>query len=158
MFGKLNFIQIFIYYGYLRVFEVFVYQVNVMFFDELKAIAVNKNYSIISARRCILLLMHSFIEIILWFALSYYFNIENFELGNNHSLAYILITSFSIMTNFGRIDFKVISNTGLYIMFYQSIIGLFMTLISLARFVSMLPAPKDSSICEEKKMKGSNKK
>jgi len=46
------------------------------------------------------------------------------------------------MTSFGSPDLQPTSNIGLYILWGQSVAGLFLTLISLARFMGLLPIPK----------------
>lgn len=122
-------------YGFLRVFEVFVYQVNVLLFDQYNA----RNYSIKSYRRTVILLFHNFVEIIFWFTTSYLILEDNFN--QKLSLIESLYLSFVTMTTFGTTNISFKTNIGMMVIWFQSIIGLFMTLISLARFISLLPTP-----------------
>lgn len=128
-------------YGMLRVFEVIVYQINVLLFDEYRARKTNHTYSLRSYRRTVLLLLHNFVEIIFWFATSYKVLAGSFTMDDN-SMIGVIYNSFVVMTSFGSTDLHPISNIGLYILWGQSIAGLFLTLISLARFIGLLPSPK----------------
>jgi hypothetical protein len=126
-----------VFYGLIRTFEIFVYQTNVLLFDE-----VNGRSSVKSYKRTILLLLHNFVEIIFWFACSYvnllnYFDIPN-QKGTVIQAVYI---SFVTMTTFGPPNFNIKNIPSMYLIMGQSVIGLFMTLISLARFLSLLPKP-----------------
>lgn len=55
-------------YGSLRVFEVIVYQINVVFFDPYRAHKARRQYKVKSIRRIILALFHNYVEIMFWFA------------------------------------------------------------------------------------------
>lgn len=154
-------------YGFLRVFEVVVYQVNVLLFDEYRAKKKKKQqkiqayrinellfdkprtkkkeekYKIRGYRRMVVNLLTNFVEIAFWFAASYCcFFIQHLYHGHIPSLAQILYTSFSFTTGFGILDLislKKASDFGAIILYFQSMAGLIMTLISLSRFISLLP-------------------
>ena len=125
-----------------RVFEVIIYQVNVLLFDEYRAKKNNHTYSLRSYRRTVLLLLHNFAEIIFWFAASYKVLAGAFTVTTSNSMIHAIYNSFVVMTSFGSPDLQPTSNIGLYILWGQSVAGLFLTLISLARFMGLLPIPK----------------
>ncbi|MBH9967957.1 hypothetical protein [[Bacillus] enclensis] len=130
-------------YGSLRILEIFVYQINVLLFDEYRAQVRGRNYILKSTRRMVLLLLHNFIEIIFWFGSTYILFTDNFSVNlRDFSVVEIIYLSFIRMTNFGSSPLNYTSSTGLQLLWFQSIIGLFMTLIVLARFLGTLPSPK----------------
>ncbi|SFI18600.1 hypothetical protein SAMN05192551_10810 [Tindallia magadiensis] len=130
---------LFLGYSLIRVFEIFVYQVNVLLFDQLRT----DNYAIKSYRRMVLLLLHNFVEIILWFSISYLILGANFteDLGS-YNLIQVIYFSFVKMTSFGSTNLEPKTMVGIQIVWFQSIVGLFMTLIVLSRFIGLLPTPK----------------
>jgi hypothetical protein len=132
-----------IIYGCLRVFEIFVYQVNVMLFDEYRARKEGKEYKVRGFRRIVILLLHNYFEVIFWFAAGYIFagraclvQIENATLSG------VLHDSLQIMVSLSSDTLKPIGWEGHLILLGQSGIGVFMTLLMLARFVSLLPNPQ----------------
>jgi hypothetical protein len=134
-------------YGLLRTFEILVYQINVFLFDEYRALRKGKPYRIVGYRRIIILLAHNFFEIIFWFTVIYLnliglFRIEQ-EVGNN--ILQALYISFVTMTTFGLPNFNVTDSMSISMVSIQSFAGLVMTLISLARFISLLPAVESQS-------------
>ncbi|HHW41381.1 MAG TPA: hypothetical protein GXX19_09595 [Syntrophomonadaceae bacterium] len=132
-----------LFYSYLRVFEIIVYQVNVLLFDEHRASLRGHDYYLRSYRRTVLLLLHNYCEIVFWFAASYLVLAGQFSFGKFHgSLIGVVYSSFAVMTNMGSGEISAKTLAGLYVLWAQSLIGLFMTLISLARFISILPAPR----------------
>lgn len=58
-------------YGFLRVFEIIIYQINVLLFDEYRCKIQGKDYKIRGYRRMIINLFSNFVEITFWFASSY---------------------------------------------------------------------------------------
>jgi len=130
-------------YSYIRMFEITVYQTNVLLFDEYRISNRGQEYYLRSYRRTVLLLLHNYFEIILWFAASYLVLSGDFAFeGPPRSLAGVIYSSFAIMSGFGSPGVKPLTTLGLYILWAQSLVGLFMTLLSLARFVSIMPAPR----------------
>lgn len=133
-----------IVWGAIRVFEVIIYQINVLLFDEYRAKKEGKSYAIRGYRRILILLLHNYIEIIFWFAL-FYRNIGYaFETGGA-DLNQILVSlnfSFFTMTTFGITAISPKDNFGIIINFIQSMIGLVMVLLILSRFISLIPTPE----------------
>ena len=125
-------------YGLLRVFEVIVYQVNVLLFDEYRAQKKGIEYRVRAYRRMVVNLFNNFAEIVFWFASSYIlFSASLTEI--EMTVPGMLFNSFSVMTTFGVSDLKVRNETGLAILWFQSMSGLLMTLLSISRFIGMLP-------------------
>lgn len=123
-------------YAVWRSFDIFVYQVNVLLFDPIRV--GRDQYRIKSTTRMILMLIINFAEYIFWFSTIYLF----VSISNCQDITYVHIISFNIFTNISNIhnlpDFEKL----LIIGHIESIIGLFMNLVCLARFISMLPPVK----------------
>ena len=138
-----HYVYIFVIYGLIRVFEIIIYQINVLLFDEYRAKKENLSYKIFGYRRMIVNLLSNFVEIVLWFTVSYIcFLTIHFIQDYEPSLPQIMLTSFSYTTGFGIHDLlslRNLSNFGTIILYFQSIAGLIMTLISITRFIGLLP-------------------
>ena len=135
-----------IIYGGLRVFEIVVYQLNVLLFDEYRARKAGGVYALHGYRRIVILLLHNYLEIIFWFAATYLVFAPLFDfrlIGTNGeaTMALGIYSSFVVMTTFGDPNVSAATTYGVIILFAQSIVGLFMTLLSLARFISLIPIP-----------------
>ena len=131
-------------YGVIRVFEVIIYQINVLLFDEYRARKTGKTYALRGFRRIVILLLHNYVEIIFWFAL-FYHNLDwAFETGRVSLSSFFaaLNLSFVKMTTFGYTTIYPKETLGGILVFIQSAIGLFMVLLILARFISLIPKPK----------------
>lgn len=139
-------------YAAWRIFEMFIYQINVLFFHPLKGHLSNKSfvgglknksvkkiqggYAIKSATRSVLMLILNMIEYVLQFTVVYIaFNgIENCNniLGN-------MLGSFEIFMNLDSSK-KFIQDTGIMVAVkVETVLGLFMNILCFARFVGMLP-------------------
>lgn len=131
-------------YGSVRVVEITVYQINVLLFDEYRARKQKAEYSVRGYRRLVLLLLHNYFEIVFWFSCSYIFFAESFIYkwsGGYRNAPGAVYSSFIAMSTFGEFNLTPKDVFGAIIIFLQSICGLFMTLLSLARFISLLPSP-----------------
>lgn len=127
--------KIILIYGFARVFEIIIYQINVLLFDKIRS----ENYKIYSYRRTIILLLHNYIEIIFWFSASYIILSNQFR-GSLNNIPEIIYSSFAIMTTFNPSNINPISVQGIYIIWFQSISGILITLISISRFIGLLPS------------------
>lgn len=128
----------FIIYAFLRTFELFVYQINVLLFDPIKS-GFSK-YRIKSATRTVLLLICNMFEYVLWFAIVYIY-MYKIHSQNTNSLE-ILLESSSTLTNIASPnDFADFQNNFsiTFIAYIESAIGIFMNIVCLARFISLLP-------------------
>lgn len=142
-------------WGGLRVVDLLIYLINVLLFDEYRAKKIEyqkrKNgeiytttYALRSYRRIVILLLHNYVELIFWFAL-FYRNLDwAFQTSrvSLNSFFGALNFSFFTMTTFGYTDIYPKETCGDVLVFIQSAIGLFMILLILTRFISLIPKPK----------------
>lgn len=144
-------INILIFYGTLRVFEILVYQINVLLFDKYRAAKKGIPYALKGYLRIVLLLLHNYMEILLWFAASY---VVAAHQGWVHigqvGLLTVLRESMLFMVTFGSSKITAVSTYGAVLVLMQSTVGIFMTVIILARFLSLLPKPKTMDDFENK--------
>lgn len=128
-------------YGLLRVFEIIIYQINVLLFDPYRANVKGKIYKIKSPTRIVILLLHNYIEIIFWYSVFYLTTILFLNFNFEYNWSYYLRSSVLCFTTFDSSIFKGISIPRILstIAFWEVISGIIMTLISLARFIGMLP-------------------
>lgn len=121
-------------YGTIRVLEILIYQLNVMFVHPY----VDSKYSLGSYRRMTIALLHNFIEIVFWFAGTYL----TLQLIDNINPFVAIYESFTHMVTYSlSIDKSKWTVFTLSILLLQSIVGVFITILSLARFVSLFPQP-----------------
>ena len=138
-------------WGTWRVFAIITIQINLLLFDEYREMKAGKPYRIRGFRRLIILLLQNYVEVIFWFAVLY----RNMNWGlatigvNVDSFLVSLNFSFVTMTSFGHSSVFPQEGTPAWIlMLVQSAIGIFMALLVLSRFVSLIPKPK-SELKEE---------
>lgn len=129
-------------YGIQRVFEIFIYQINVLLVHPFRS--KEPAYTLFSYRRMTVALIHNFFEIIFWFAttyVSFQFTFEHTVQGVNPIMIiyYSFITMVSYTTNLDKSSWTLVTASILHL---QAIIGLFMTILSFARFVSLFPKPE----------------
>jgi len=131
-------------YGGIRVFEVFIYQINVLLFDEYRARKAGETYAVRGFRRIVILLLHNYVEIIFWFALFYRNASCAFDTSGSTLNSFLVSLNFSFvtMTTFGHAAISPTGILGNMLVFIQSVIGLFMALLILARFISLIPTPE----------------
>ncbi len=135
------FYYIFITLGMLRVFEIMVYQINVLLFDPYRASKKREKYKIKSPTRLVVLLFHNYIEIIFWFTsiLIAFLKIENnimYSWQEYLKLNFFYITTFNTTGIMNICD--NISN-GATLIVYESVVAYIITLITMARFIGLLP-------------------
>ncbi|WPX07794.1 hypothetical protein [Anaerocellum danielii] len=131
-------------YGVLRVFEIIVYQVNVLFFDRIRTKKNKREYKIKSVTRTIILLLHNFVEIMLWYSVMM---ICLLKIGGNFpddsSVWDFIRANILNVTIFNADEIEQIAgsknSTIANLIFFENITGLFMTLLCLARFINLLP-------------------
>jgi hypothetical protein len=150
---------LFMGYGFLRTFEIVVYQTNVLLFDEYRVVKAGGEYRLEGYRRIVLLLLHNYFEIILWLACTYTVMAADFEHKWQPGTGTVfggIYSSFITMTSFGDFDLLPKSTMAASVLLFHATVGLFMTLLSLARFISLIPAPKTRDLKEMKQMGSSN--
>jgi hypothetical protein len=132
-----------ILYGGLRVFEVIVYQINVLLFDEYRALRGGQTYAVRGYRRLVVLSLQNYVELLLWFAFAYrnaaaWFSSAKIPVDTASGALYFAVVT---MATVGYGDITPINRRGAAIVVAQSAVGLFMTLMILARFVGILKPP-----------------
>ena len=131
----------FMFYGALRIFEIIIYQINVLLFDPYRSSKQGIVYKIKSPTRLVVLLFHNYFEIICWFSviLIAFLNMNNnlsFTWGEYLKLNFFYITTFNTD---GIIEiYKNISGGASFVLF-ESIVGYIITLVTMARFIGLLP-------------------
>jgi len=133
-----------IVYGATRVVETVIYQINVLLFDEYRAKKARRPYALRGFRRIVILSLHNYIEIIFWFAIIYRNLNWAFQVGGAAFVSFFesFKLSFVTMTTFGQTGVSPKGILGEMLIFLQSAIGLFMALVVLARFISLIPIPE----------------
>jgi hypothetical protein len=145
-------------YGFLRTFEIVVYQTNVLLFDEYRVVKAGGEYHLEGYRRIVLLLLHNYLEIILWLACTYTVMTSDFDHKWQSGAGTVfggIYSSFITMTTFGDFDLMPKTTMAAFILLFHATVGLFMTLLSLARFISLIPAPKTRDAVEKKQIENS---
>lgn len=149
---------LFMAYGFLRTFEIVVYQTNVLLFDEYRVVKAGGEYHLEGYRRIVLLLLHNYLEIILWLACTYTVMGTDFDHKWQSGTGTVLggiYSSFITMTTFGEFDLLPKTSVAAFVLLFHATVGLFMTLLSLARFISLIPAPKTRDAVERKQIENS---
>lgn len=142
-------------YGFLRTFEIVVYQTNVLLFDEYRVVKAGGDYHLEGYRRIVILLLHNYFEIIFWLACTYTVMAANFEHKWQSGTGTVfggIYSSFITMTTFGDFDLMPKTTAAAFVLLFHATVGLFMTLLSLARFISLIPAPKTRDAVERKQI------
>lgn len=148
--------------SFLRVWELFVYQINVLFFHRLNANYIYKEetntdidkawkkynsfhntnnhneYAIKSATRTVILLLLNMIEYVFQFSLMY---TSISVLSRITPQISSVLASFEIFMNLSTFE-NIINDTNIYLIRIgqtETIIGIFMNIICLGRFIGMLP-------------------
>jgi len=132
--------------GFGRVYEYLIYQINAVLFTpqsekrKAREAGVEESPIILNPYRILILSILGYINLIIWFAVSYRF-FEGLNMRDS------LIFSFVTMTSFGQTPLSqtLISQTpdgSVLLVFFQSVIGLFLIVLILANFISSLPRPK----------------
>lgn len=135
-----------VYYGAFRIFEVFVYQVDVLLFDEYRQKKAGKSYALHGYRRLVVLLLNNYMEMLVWFACWY--RIRAHWFANKDcwcdldTMAGSLYFSIVTMTTLGYGDVHPTQPCGVLVTGAQVLIGVFMAVVMVARFVAYLPRPK----------------
>ncbi len=128
---------IFVILAILRAFEIMVYHVNVLLFDPLIASNNNQQYAIKSATRMLLLLLCNMLEYVICFSLVYVFFQPDIMSANFWQPLSLSISAF---LNINIENMEVHSSALIKVIHIESILGIFMNLICIARFINMLPS------------------
>jgi len=137
--------------GGIRIAETVVYQINVVLLDEYRARRAGRPYAVRSYRRLVMLAIHNYVEILLWFAAYYALNSSKFiSTGGLHLQTFwgAVYQSVLTMTTLGYGDTYPAQGQWLagLIVASETVIGVFLAIIVLARMLALVPKP--SSIDE----------
>lgn len=127
---------IFCIYAILRTFELFVYQINVLLFDPIKF--RGDKYKVKSATRTVLLLICNMFEYVLWFSVVYLFMIKGQM--SFHENFQVIMKSVTTLANIDSPEEQFKHVSIIYVAYIESVIGIFMNIVCLARFISLLPS------------------
>ena len=136
-FSPQNFLsKSFIMYGGIRIFEIIIYQVNVLLFHPYKNMVIKerKSYNLQNPYRSVILLLHNFLEIVCWFtSVSLFFSTEKHSI-----LCSLMETTIRIFT----FSYETISDQFSWfqcIIFTEVLCGIILVAISLAKLLGELP-------------------
>lgn len=129
-------------YGFLRVIEIVVTQTNVLLFDEWRARRARKPYSLRSYRRILILLLHNYAEMVCWFVAALLaLNSWTWLALDDPSLSATFLATLLSMVAFSIDGVRPLGRVAQVLLIFQSLVGVFMTLLTLGRFLSLMPAP-----------------
>lgn len=140
---KIEFVLWFIMiYGVIRTFEIIIYQMNVLLFDPYRAIKNGVEYKIKSPTRNVILLLHNYFEMVCWFSVVL---ISSLSINNHidNSWGYYLRINFLCISTFETDFISNAFSTGgklSLFAFYETMAGYVISVISLARFIGLLPS------------------
>lgn len=146
-------------YALLRIFEIAVYQVNVLLFDEYRAQKRGIPYVLRGYRRIVILLLHNYLELVGWFGVIYVYLYRSGDIMLTDGMAeptfaLVFRESLLMMVSFSAEKSDAGSSLGIVLLSVHSIVGLLMTLLVLARAVSLLPAPASLDPTERRADRG----
>lgn len=127
-------------YAAWRIAEIVIYQLNVMLFDPFQT----STYALRSYRRSVLLAMQTFVEVFFWFAAIYKIFAHHFEKADilrslDGSLYFSAVTMATL--GYGDITPLQTSTLGRLIVVFHVGVGFFLTVVVIARVISLLPRP-----------------
>lgn len=136
-------------YAAMRIMEMLVYQINVLLFDRLKPVFLDgwtdkidqKNYHIKSSARTVILLIFNMLEYIVQFAVIF---AAAECLAASPCMHIGIMESFRLFMNLS--DVVMTEDTPEFlirIVYAETIIGIFVNIICLARFVGILPGVRE---------------
>ena len=130
-------------YSGLRVVEIFAYQVNVLLWDPQRAREEGREYRLLGYRRSLVLGLHNYAELVLWFAAIYGFCHQHFNDPHSVLAQALGCVYFSVVTitTLGYGDVTPADAWGWFLVVAQTTLGVFMALLIISRFVSLLPRP-----------------
>lgn len=137
-------VSIILIYSILRVFEVIIYQINVLLFHPYRAKKKGEKYKLKSVTRMVIALLYNYMEIMFWYS-TMVISIIIFNGDNPYNLTWIEIIRSNILciaTLDGNSVKEAVNSSYKYLsslVFLEIISGIIMTIISLARFIGSLP-------------------
>lgn len=130
-------------YGAFRVFEIIIYQINVLFFDQYRASKAQMDYRIRGYVRMVILLLHNYVEIAFWFISGIFVLRQcNYLQADMGSYVSTVRSGFLSMVSFSFEGVTPLCGASTVVLLLHSVIGIFMTVLLLGRFLGLLPNPK----------------
>ncbi|WP_022703772.1 hypothetical protein [Pseudorhodobacter ferrugineus] len=132
-------------YGGFRVLETVIYQINVLLFDQYRAFKSGIPYKVRSFRRLVILLLHNYFEMLCWFGVTYTFFYRSGDVvlpSSDLGFFAIFRESLLMMISFTPETSQAKSALGMVVLTVHSFVGIFMTVMVLARFLALLPPPE----------------
>jgi hypothetical protein len=141
-------------YAWARIFEIFVYQVNVLLFDQYRSHSRGDAYAVKGYRRIVLLLLHNYFELVCWFGSIYvfYFRAGALSIGPGQpdpTFFSIFRDSLLLMFSFNAERYSPANDLGLLLFSTHAAVGVFMTVLVFARFLALLPSPDSQDPLEK---------
>lgn len=135
--------------GGLRVAEIVIYQINVVLLDEWRTNRVPKRppYAVRSYRRLVILTLHNYVEILVWFAAFYVINAARFHTAHDGlslvSLSGAFYQSMLTMATLGYGDIYPLTGqwVAAFLVAAETLIGVFLAVVVLARVIALVPKP-----------------
>ncbi|MBA9086744.1 hypothetical protein FHR92_003224 [Fontibacillus solani] len=121
-------------YAIVRVFEIVIYQLNVTLFDPLKP-----NYSIESGTRLLILLLINYIEMIFWYTIILLSIMNIKQIGTTSNWISYVTSSFYCFSTYDSNRMLANGDLFLSLVSVEIVTGLIMSVLSLARCISLLP-------------------
>jgi voltage-gated potassium channel Kch len=123
---------------------VLVYQARIILFDPFAGTTESREFALRSYRRIVILALHNYLEVVLWFA-AFYRTFRDLYGPNAATLGsavgafyYSMVTT----TTVGYGDVAPVTDQGRLVVTIHLAVGVFMSVVILARFVSYLPTPR----------------
>ena len=137
-------------YGAIRIFEILIYQINVVLFDPFdKNGKEKKDYKILSVQRMIIALLCNYFELAFWYTCIMMTITTKIELVSNLSYLQCLMHNIVCIMTFNIDVIQQLTNETVEILqqlvFFEVISGMIMTVLSLAKFVGALPGTKEKN-------------
>jgi hypothetical protein len=130
-------------YAGVRVFELMVYLVNVLLLDPFRKRRAGTRYCLVDDCRFLLLLLHNYAEVVFWFAATLLLLAQWSLLSlGDPSFWGVLRTAFVGMVSLSLEGVRPLQECARVILAAQPWVGAFLTLLTLARLVSLIPAPE----------------
>ena len=131
---------LFIGFGLLRVFELVVYQLNVLVVDQFN----NPDYAVGGYRRLLILSLINYLEVLAWFTFFYLNWASSFKddysvlASGTGAIYYSLVT----MSTLGYGEVTPLHGSTRALVTMQTIIGMFLIILIISRVMSYLPKPR----------------
>jgi len=143
-------VTILLVYGGLRVFEIVVTQTNILLFDEWRARRAGRPYSLRGYRRIFLLLLHNYAEVMFWFmAALVTFNSWSWLILDDATFSATFRSTLLSLVTLSTEGIRPLGRFAVAFLALQSLAGVLMTVLTLARFLSLLPTPATQEPTEQ---------